>query len=171
MNKEMHIKKSDITIVLLFAVMLLVAVLLFGCSGNVATQPVFGVPDSVVVTTLSAIQGQTGYYFTLTRGDASGTTAEVVFGIAHTGVSPHPFYILVRDAAETPEGAAIQRLHGATHAGFAREAPPGYVLLGTKEVEVDIRLGQNTPTYSVTRYLFCTTQKGHKVYFPSAPHL
>ena len=163
-DKEMYLRKSDVGIILFFATVALFILLLFGCSGNVA-QPMFGLPDSVVITTRSAIQGQQGYYFELTRAAAS-STSEVVFGITHASVSPHPFYILVRDAADTPEGAAIRRLQRATHAGFSREIPSGYVILGTKEVDIDARLGQNTPTFSRTLYLFFTTQKGHKVYFP-----
>ena len=146
-------------------VVLIVTMLLCGCSGNVA-EPIFGVPERVTVTTLQAIQGKTGYYRHLIRGDGAGATAEVVLGLAHSGVSPHPFYILVRDSATTPEGAAIRRLQGAIQAGFSREVPQGYVLLGVKEVDIDIRLGQNTPTYSRTLYLFFTTKKGHRVYFP-----
>ena len=126
--------------------------------------PIFGLPDEVFVTTVQAIQGKQGYYFDLIR--SAGTVSEVVIGLAHPGVSPHPFYILVRDMATTPEGAAIRRLQGTTQAGFSREIPEGYVILGTKEVDIDLRLGTNTPTFSVTRYLFFTTKKGYQVYFP-----
>ena len=169
MNKEMYLTKSDIGIVAFFVMMaVLMTVLLFGCTGNV-TPPIFGLPDEVFVTTVQAIQGKTGYYFELIR--SAGTVSEVVIGLAHPGVSPHPFYILVRDTATTPEGAAIRRLQGATQVGFSREVPEGYVILGTKEVDIDLRLGQNTPTYSVTRYPLLHHAEGLQGVLPNMSHL
>ena len=87
--------------------------------------------------------------------------AEVTLRVRAAGISSAPFFITVRNRADDTVGGAIRMLNTAKWVLVARERPDGYALLCTHDATV--RMGENTPISSHTRYILFETSQGDRV--------